>query len=223
MGKKLKNTSKIIAILSGIMVLNLSVAFAAPCPDPSNCGVVVSAAVDSVLELGIGIREELTGNPLTLGTTELTAMNHGTLVRSSNPDTGAANALRGKAFHVFLGANTSSRQYQITSTMNALTGAGGTLPRALGVFPGVATSDGSGLPAGDIPGDALFSAQDAVGANKVLYTSNPAGQGAVVDIIYGLSGGNADLTLPFPGWEPVPPGQAPGTYSTTVIYTLSTL
>lgn len=179
----------------------------------------ITATVDDILTLGITIVPEIA--PGNLGS-PVTSMDHGTLVRDSSP-TGEAFALRGKAFHVFLGSNTSGKRYEITSDMSPMKSGANQLPDALGVFPAQAHR---GDPAQtDITGDDLLPGgpQSALGFSKVLYRSNPEGQASVVELVYALSGGNADGSKPFTTWTPVAPDQAAGTYVSTISFTLTTL
>ena len=103
--------------------------------------------------------------------------------------------------------------------MNGMVNGATPLPRALGVFPGGPANNGATPPVAI--GGTQASAQDAVGTGKLLYTSTAAGPSGVIELVYGLSGGNADGSSPFTGWAPVPPGQLSGTYSSTITYTLT--
>jgi hypothetical protein len=195
------------------LTLVLALGFAAPVfagSSVSTASVPVTAAVDQVLSLDMTIKPE---NPDgTLGAA-VTSMPY-TLVRNGN------NALAGnKAYHVFLGANTSSRSYFINSTVGNLASGANTLPNAWGVFP-VSATDG----VADITGDTLATKQSAVGTNKRIYDSNSTGKGSVIELVYGISGGNADGSNPFTGWTPIPPDQASGTYtaSPALTFTLTT-
>ena len=194
-------------------LLSLALLMAAPsvvAAAGSTPNTPVSATVDSLFQLTITIREEIgINNGIPVFGPVVSAMNHGTLVRDGD------FALRGKAFHVFLGANSGAQPYSVASDRAPLNSPAGPLPRALGVFPISATSDGVSV------GGTLATAQDAVGNGKLLYTSNAEGQAATIELVYGLSGGNADETDPFPGWEPIPPTQAPGVYTSTIVYTLT--
>jgi hypothetical protein len=176
----------------------------------STSSVPVTASVDQVLTLDMTIVPENADG--TLGS-PVTSMPY-TLVRNGS------NALGGnKAYHVFLGSNTSSRPYFINSTVGALASGSNTLPNAWGVFP-VQATDGTS----DITGDTLATKQSAIGTNKRIYDSNSAGKGSVIELVYGISGGNADGSAPFTGWAPIPPDQASGTYtaSPALTFTLTT-
>ena len=175
----------------------------------------VSAGVDAILSLDMTIKPEIDLVTHALGAT-VGSMSFGDLVRSTDPATGLPNALRGAVpFHVFLGANSSGRAYKITSTVTSLTGTGGNISGGFGVFLVVASSDGSGVD--NITGDTLIAKRAAVGTYD-LYTSNTAGTGAVIETVYGISGG--PLASAFPGWVGISPAQATGTYSSTVSYTI---
>ncbi len=210
----MKQLTKIVALIAAILFAGSPSALAVTATTPATS---ISATVDQVLSLGITIKEEISPGPPPVFGPVVTSMNHGTLIRSNNITTGEPNALRGKAFHVFLGANTSGRPYTITSTMAAMSNGATVLPRALGVFPIQATT-GDGI---TTIGGTLASSQDAVGTGKLLYTSTAAGPSGVLELVYGLSGGNADGSSPFTGWAPIPPGQLSGTYASTITYTLT--
>ena len=168
----------------------------------------VSATVVASFSLGMVIKEETGQNPITLGPA-LTEMNHGTLTNvdaSGNPTT---NALRGKAFHLFpeIRYNGGAR-FTLMAKMDVLKAADGTaLPRSVGEFAVVKTQGGA------MKGTfASTAGRDAVStANRLLYTSNAAGQGEddahSIEIVYGYSGGNANGSAPFTGWQPTPPDQ----------------
>lgn len=211
----MKNLTKITAFaVAALLVLTASPAMAV---STSTTPTQITATVDQVLALDVKIFERQGSSNVG----PVTAMNHGTLVRSTNATTGAANALRGKEFRIFAGMNTSGRQYQLTQTHAGLSSGTNTLPNAMVVAGAVASSDGSGTD--NITGDILTTARSARGTDVVIYTSNSQGQAATAEIVYGLSGGNADGSAPFAGWQPIPPDQASGTYSGTVTFTLTTL
>src|SRR3990167_2286216 len=202
---------KQIALVLLLTIVLQSQGFAATTPPKVR---TITATVDDILTLGVTIVPEIA--PGNLGS-PVTSMDHGTLVRDSSP-TGEAYALRGKAFHVFLGANTSGKRYNITSDMIDMKSGTNTLPQALGVFPAQAHRGDTAQT--DIVGDNLLPGgpQSATGFSKILYQSNPEGQAAVIELVYALSGGNADGSKPFPTWQPVPPDQASGTYVSTVAF-----
>ena len=207
MKKLLSMTAILAAILS-----STGLAYAA---DVKSDVIPVSAEVDSQLSLDIVIKAETDVDADGDGNFDLgnavTSMDHGKLKRSNNPDTGEPNALRGKAFHVFLGPNTSSRSYTVKHTMTELkTGAGDILPHALGVFPIIAKRGTTNV-------GTLATKRDAVGTDLLLYTSDAAGDSATIELVYGLSGGPS----PFTGWIPIPPDQKAGTYTGTLQFTLT--
>ncbi len=186
-----------------LMVAGLLAPSLASAETASTANVPVTAAVDSILVLDMAIAKENVNG--TLGPATLTSMPF-TMTRSGS------NALGGDAaYHVFLGANTSGRNYNITSTLGNLTNANGViLPDAM-LLDGVSVTNGSGaaVPGGTFPAD---TAQSAKGTDKAIYSNNQ-GRGAVIELVYGISGGNANGTPPFTGWQPVPPDQASGTYT----------
>ena len=196
------------------LTLALALGYAAPVfagSSISTASVPVTAAVDQILTLDMTIKPELAGGGLG---TAVTSMPY-SLVRNGS------NALAGdKAYHVFLGTNTSARAYTVTSTVGSLTSGVNVLPNAWGVFPAPVT-DGAVDIVGDVP---LAAATSAIGTSKLVYTSNAAGKGAVIELVYGVSGGLAGGASPFTGWAAIPPDQAAGTYtaSPALTFTLTT-
>lgn len=211
----MKNSTKISAVITAALLVLQTSPVLAVATAPTT--IPISANIDQVLDLGITVMERV--NNQNVG--PVTAMNHGTLVRSNNPTTGQANALRGKEFRVFAGMNTSGRRYQLTQTHSGMTSGTNTLPNAMVVAGAVASSDGSGND--NITGDVITAPRSARGTDVVIYTSNTTGQAAVAEFVYGLSGGNPDGSAPFAGWVPIPPDQPSGSYTGTVVFTLTTL
>ena len=206
-------TAKMSVVLGILVAFGVSANMAQAA---TNQSASVSASVDSVLSLDMSILPEIDTVAHTLGS-PVQSMSFGTLARSTDPVTGLPNALRGAVpFHVFLGSNSSGRPYKITSTVGPLTGTGGDISSAFGVFPVVASSNGLGLD--NITGDVLIAKRAAVGTYD-LYTSNTLGTGAVIETVYGISGG--PLASAFPGWVGIGPAQATGTYTTTVSFTIA--
>ncbi len=158
------------------------------------------------------------GDPILVNTTP--TMDNGILTNVDSAGSPTNNALYGKTFHVFLGpvAN-GGTQYTVKSTMAALATAGGThtLPHSIGVF-GISAKDGTGASVGTLA--VGTGGDDAVGTDKLLYTSTATGNSATIELVYGYSGGQA-VGTPFPGWQPTPPDQPAGQYQSTVTYTLT--
>ncbi len=183
--------------------------------------VPISTSVDTVTAFTVTVVPATTdanGNDILGSPVVPPAMDFGPLVRDGE------NALRGgKNFHVFCGTNTSGNPYNITQNMSVLSNADGDLlPDSTLVAPVNASSAGDPAdPAQNIPGDTLGSTQSALTPSKLIYTSNPAGAGSVVEAVYAISGGNADGTDPFPGWDPIPPDQPSGSYSSNVTFTMT--
>lgn len=182
-------------------------------PSVSHAGTVlstnVSASIPMNLSLTVTVKELIGGTPA--GPDLSTTMNFGDLIKDG------LNAQWGsRSFAVFVNASTTSTPYTINATMPAPTSGANTLPNATLLHILSAKKDGS-----DIVGDAFNAApQAAVMSNSVLYTSSPSGDSALLEINYGISGGNADGSIPFPGWEGIPPDFPSGQYSTTVSYSL---
>jgi hypothetical protein len=201
---------RLMTLLAVMLIFSSSQALAA-----SQQIVNLSAQIGEVLSLDISIFEldPVSENPT--GGNLAPNMNFGQL--SGAP----GDALGGqKAFAVILGTNTSSRAYKINATMAAPNNGSVNLPNAtlMNVARAVTGAQGNEV---DIAGDTFSTAnRSAVMTNQSVYTSNGAGTSATVQLTYGISGGNADQSAPFPGWEPIPPGQQAGNYTTTVTYDL---
>jgi hypothetical protein len=204
--------NKAIIALTFALVLGQSSAVFAGTSTPPTTALPVTASIDQVLTLDMTVKPALVGGGFGAAVTSMPY----TLVRNGS------NALGGdKAYHVFLGTNTSGRAYTVTSTVGALVSGANTLPNAWGVFPAPVT-DGAVDIVGDTP---LAAAASAIGTNKLVYSSNTAGKGAVIELVYGISGGvPVGQPTPFTGWTAIPPDQASGTYtaSPALTFTLTT-
>jgi hypothetical protein len=193
-----------LAVLTGLVTLT-----AVPASADTVQTANLSMSVTSTLSLTVAVKELVGGVPTgpDLGTT----MNFGELVKDG------ANAQWGtRSFGVFLSSATSGRAYTITATMASPTSGANTLPNATLLKIISATKNGA-----DITGDAFnAAAQSAVMSNSVVYTSSPAGDSALVNLTYGISGANPDGSAPFPGWVGISPDFPGGEYSSTVSYSL---
>lgn len=172
--------------------------------------LTVTADIGASLSMTVVVKElDTSGNPV--GPDVGTAMNFGALVKDG------LNAQWGtRAFGVFLTTNTSARRYTVSSTMPSPTSGANTLPNATLLKIIGATKSGA-----DIVNDTFnSSAQAAVMNNQIIYTSSPAGDGAVINLTYGISGANPDGSAPFPGWVGIAPDFPGGDYSSTVSYSL---
>jgi len=176
---------------------------------------LVDASVGGQTDFTVEIREELPNG--SVSSNDVALFDFGNLVRDGqNPMRGA------KAFHVFLTTNTSGKPYEIKTTLSALAKGGGVfLPKAVGIYPLKAAplSDTSSL-AGSV---FLSGPTGAVADNLLIFKSNAAGVASLLELALGISGGNSDGTLPFPGWEPIPASQPAGTYSSVLTYTMSVI
>ena len=213
----MKKLTSVMA-LTAFLLTSASGAFA---QSSAPLNVDVTASVASLFQLGMTIKEETgkdsDGNPV-FGPA-VTSMNHGILTNVDQSGLPTNNALRGKAFHVFLGPIVNDgRQYTVTSTTTALSGTAGTLPHSVGVF-GVSAKDGLGVSTGTL--GILLAGEDAVSMNRTVYTSNATGKAVTIELVYGYSGGNQNGSAPFTGWQATPPDQATGTYDGTIKYTLT--
>ena len=222
----MKNLTKLVAVFVIVFSAASPSAFGQTLSTPP---IQIKTYVDETLTISATVKADDPVTKLPTGPA-LGSMDHGTLVRSESTDgEHIPYALRGKAFHVFVGVNTSGRRYTLTSTMAPMTSGRDTLPRALGVFGIQATNGQNPNP---LPIGGTFAVDntgaDAVGTDKLLYTSATTGKGGVIELVYGLSGGKpkdaqGNVVLPFPGWEPVPPDQLTGHYSSSVVFTVTLL
>ena len=161
----------------------------------------MSATVDPVFSLSISLVDERNM------ATQIPTIAFGSLVRGINPN-GSPQPLRSASnVRAFIGALTSAQPYTITWNMTPLTSGTNTLPNAIVCAP-VSSTGNVGL--GPI--------QSALTPNKLLFTSNATGDPNTVEVVLGISGGPA----PFSGWQPIPPAQAAGTYTSTAVISLTT-
>jgi hypothetical protein len=125
------------------------------------------------------------------------------------------NGLKGtESYAVVLTANTSQRQYLITSDVSPLVSGAATLPNSMMLSPLVAND----LSGNDVQGDTLDTTNRAgVGNNIDIYSSSSAGSSAIIELVYSLPGGDN----PFPGAQQIPTDQPSGAYTTSITYTLT--
>lgn len=165
--------------------------------------VPFAASVQSVLELGVEIREFRDGLVTNYGAS---SMNFGTL--KSDVTQGP---MRGdKYFDIYLHPNSSGRPYRLTQSAAALTNGTTTLPAGACVMtPWPVNKDGQPYPAGAITG----TRGSFIGTNKIIYQSDPAGSYTPVAFTYAISNDpNAGATAL------VPADQAGGTYSSSITF-----
>lgn len=195
-----------------LTILAASLAISMPALAATTQTVNVSASVDQTLDLSMTVfKLDAGGTPVgsDLGST----MAFGQLVRDTTN-----GVMRGAdAYTVYLNANTSSRPYTIKATMPAMSNGAQTLPHALGMTTVSAKSANA-----DIAGDSVtgITTVDAVMTNQTIYTSNTSGTGAFLQLVYGISGGQA-VGTPFTGWAPILLDQASGNYQASVTYTIA--
>lgn len=194
-----------------LIVLAAAVSMSMPAFAATSHTVPVSASVGQVTELTMVVNERAAGTDLPINS-PLAQMAYGQLVNN-----GFGALVSSKNFAVYLAANTSSREYNITSTMAALTSGANTLPPAMGMSV-VSAKDASG---NDISGDTVVALRNAIMTSQEIYRSNTSGTGASVELWYGIAGYAAGGAAPFTGFQPVLPDQASGSYSSTIQYTLN--
>lgn len=204
---------KYILLTTALLLVNLGAAVTGVTPANAASTATtlnVTADINAVLTLTVNVKE-LDTNGIPIGPDLGTNMNFGSLIKDGN------NAQWGsRSFGVFLTSSTSARPYTITSTMASPTNGTNTLPNATLLKVISATKQGA-----DISGDSFNpNAQSAVTNNTIIYTSSPAGDGALVNLVYGISGANPDGSAPFPGWVGIPSDFPGGEYSSTASYSL---
>lgn len=209
----------IILSMMAIFVLGLLVSEAI-CA--SSVNVSANASVTAVLDVAATIKKHTdtdgdgivdTGEPFDT----VTSIAFGDLQRSTHADGTPGAMYSPYAFHVYLGANASSRQYKITQSGTVLTAGTNNIPDGAYLCTPAWAGDSAN---NDISGDALGTAGTAVGTRDV-YTSNNSGKSATVEVVYGLSRPRSDGSL-WPGQTAtIPPDQAGGTYTSTVTFTIA--
>lgn len=194
-----------------LIALAAAISIAMPAYAATTQTANVTASIGEVLDLTMAIFK-LDGAGTPTGANLGTSIPFGELV----PDT-TNGVMRGAdPYAVYLGANTSSRAYAIKATMPALSNGTVNLPPALVMTVVSAQAGGA-----DIAGDTFTAGgQNAIMSNQTIYTSNAGGTAASVQLVYGISGGQA-VGTPFTGWQPILLSQASGSYSANVVYTLA--
>lgn len=165
--------------------------------------VPLSASVQSVLELGVEIRQFKDGVVTNWGAS---AMNFGTLKADA-----AQGPMRGdNYFDVYLHPNSSGRPFRLTQSATALSNGTRTIPAgACIVTPWPTNKDGQAYPAGA----SIGTRGSFIANNKVIYQSEPAGSYTPVAFTYAITNDpNAGAT------ELVPFDQAGGNYSSTITF-----
>ncbi len=121
----------------------------------------------------------------------------------------------------FMGVFTNSQEYNVKSTLGALTDA---TAGALNVNSvGVQTLSATDISGADISSDVLAVAQSAIGTGTTLYNSNSTGTGGQINLLWFIPGFGTGGSLPFTG-AVVPNRDLPvGTYSNTITLTLTVL
>ena len=196
-----------------LLALTAAALIAMPAYAATTQTVTVSTNIGTTLDLSMTIfKLDAAGNPV--GSNLGTSIPFGALVA----DTTFSVFHGADAYTVYLTANTSSLPYTIKATMAALSNGATTLPNAMVMATVSAKSAGA-----DIAGDSVSGVTNdsAIMSNKTIYTSNASGTGALLQLVYGISGGQA-VGVPFVGWQPILLDQASGTYNGSVTYTLAT-
>lgn len=162
-----------------------------------------SASVQSVLELGVEIREFKDGSVTNWGAS---AMHFGHLKSDA-----VNGPMRGEYyFDVYLHPNSSSRPFRLTQSANALSNGTSTIPAgACVVTPWPVDKNGQSYPAGAT----LGTRGSFIGTNKIIYQSEPAGSYVPVAFTYAITNDPTAGAAAF-----VPFDQAGGDYSSTITF-----
>lgn len=190
-------------VLATLQLLAASILMSASAHAGSSVTVPLSATVQSVLELGVEIRQYKDGVVTNYGAT---SMNFGTLKSDA-----AQGPMRGdNYFDVYLHPNSSGRPFRLTQTATALTNGAKTLPAgACIVAPWPVNKDGQAYPAGA----SIGTRGTFVTTNKIIYTSDPAGTYTPVAFTYAIT------NSPDGGaYEYVPADQMGGNYSSSITF-----
>lgn len=197
-----------------LLALTAAALMAMPAYAATTQSVPVTASVGTVLDLTMTVHERAAGTDLPLVPT-VSSMAFGQLVSN-----GFGALVGSKNYAVYLNANTSSRKYNITSTMPSLTTSGATpstLPNAMGMLV-ISAKDAANT---DITGDTFTGIRSAIMSSQEIYRSNDSGTGATLELWYGIAGYAAGGVSPFTGFSPVQPDQAAGDYSSSITYTMT--
>lgn len=190
-------------ILLTLQLLALPLFWAGSAHAADSVTVPFSASVQSVLELGVEIREYKDGLVTNYGAS---SMNFGTL----KSDTMQGPMRGDKYFDIYLHPNSSGRPYRLTQSAVALSNGTTTLPAGACVMtPWPVNKDGQPYPAGAV----LGTRGSFIATDKVIYQSDPAGSYTPVAFTYAISNDpNAGATAL------VPASQAGGTYSSSITF-----
>lgn len=196
-----KQVLKTLQLTAAALILCAAPASAAD----SSVTVPFSATVQSVLELGVEIREYKDGVVTNWGASE---MNFGTL--KSDVSNGP---MRGeKYFDVYLHPNSSGRRYRITQSASALTNGSKTLPAGSCIItPWPVDKNGQAYPAGAQVG----TRGSFIGNNRIIYQSDAAGSYVPVAFTFAISNSPLGGATEF-----VPADQSAGTYTSQITFQL---
>lgn len=218
---------RLFALFLGVItmvLLGAGICIAADIVNISATAVVPSSSP----EISVVIRKFTDGNPDNnpwTGSTEVSSMGFGTLTNAGSAGVWYSQA----GFCVVIYAQPYGKPYEIKSTCLGLTSGANSLPAgSFGLTPVYSANDewvwpGGSAAQGAMPaGASLGSAGLAIASNKLVYSSESGTATArIIQAYYGLppyAAGGAD---PFPGYQPIPLTQAPGTYTGTVTITIS--
>ena len=177
--------------------------------------VDVNAEVPAILELSSWIKYFMDDSTTPLGDAD--SFDFGTLTHTLANGDEAGVWFSRKWFTIYLLPATGSDRYQITQTCTGVTSGGENINSAFVVTPNYSEEDLVGdTPNGTMPGT-LGDRGLAVATDKVIYTSDLAGESKVIQGIYALENYNTDVT----GFDPISFDQPQGIYGGEVTFTVA--
>jgi hypothetical protein len=213
--KKLTMFAALVFILS----------LASVCQAADSATIDVSAYVDPSIELTWGMAKVdsmLTADPGDdVFTGSQTVMDYGTLTHFLADGTTDAGTWYSRYYYaVFMSAITGGAKYQLQSQSDGLFSGGVKLPKAWAV-KSVSCWDSIADASITCPtGSAVADPQSAEGT-VILYDSGAQDTSTIgIRADYAIPGYNADASVPFTGFEPVPVNQNAGTYAGQVRITV---
>lgn len=194
----------LLAAMAAAMMSQFGVAWAATVGP-----IEVTVEVDTVETLDCAI------NRFALGVDQgdVSVMDFGTLGRPTNEDGTPGALFSPRHFQVFCGMNTSGQPFTVTQTAGSLTSSSATLPDGAWIFTPL--NGVGGDPNNSLPGS-IGSQGTAAQSDALWYQSDFNGTGTTISATYGITNDPANGAFEF-----IPPGQAAGSYATTVTWTLT--
>lgn len=209
-----------------ILSLCLALAVMAIAYAASSFDVTINAVVPDITpDINIVTKELTQANQSPWDGTTVTTMGFGTLTHLLDGGGEAGAWFSKKYFAVMIFTNGFGKKYEVRSTCAGLTSGGNSIPaNSFGLTPQYVGEDkwSSGDAQGGKPaGATLGSAGSAITTNKSIYQSEAGGSARIIRAFYSLPPFGSGGALPFPGYQPIPLTQAPGTYAGTVTITIA--